>query len=412
MRFFAAFILTAFAFSSLAAEISADDWPTWRGPSTNGIAADGQTPPTEFGPDKNVVWSAPVPGRGHGSAIVVGNQVILAIADDKAQTQGLISYDRATGKEQWRCELHQGGFPKKINANATHASSTPACDGERIYISFMNHGAVHTSAVSMDGKKIWQKTINKYVVHQGYGTSPLVYKDLVLISSDTKIGGVLCALKRSDGSEMWRVQRPKEPTYTSPVIVNAAGREQLVYTGCYLVTSLDPATGKKLWETKGATRECVTTTTTDGTHVFASGGWPRNHVEAYLADGSGKLVWGNSSRVYVPSMICKDGYLYATMDAGFAVCWKSDTGKEMWKGRLGGDLKASPTLANGHIYSPNERGEVFVFKPSPEKFEIVATNKVGNKILAMPAICGSRIYLRVATNKNGKRSEMLYCWGK
>ena len=288
-------------------------------------------------------------------------------------------------------------------------NSPLACDGERFYVNFANGGGAHTTALSRAGKIVWQTKVTDYVVHQAYGSSPAVYKDLLLVTADNKKAGVVAALNRETGEIVWKVKRPQKPNYPSPIVLQVAGREQLVLAGCDLVTSLDPATGKKLWEIPGATTECVTTTVTDGTHVFSSGGWPKNHVSAVRADGSGKIAWRNNVRVYVPSMIVRDGYLYGIADAGIAYCWKSDTGKEMWKGRLGGTFSASLTLVNDRLYAANEAGECFVFKASTKGFNLIAKNQLGDEIFATPVICGNRLYQRVAHRDGLKRQEMLYC---
>jgi len=149
---------------------------------------------------------------------------------------------------------------------------------------------------------------------------------------------------------------------------------------------------------------------TDGTRIFASGGYPRNHTVAVLADGSGKIAWQNNARVYVPSMIQKGGHLYAVMDSGLAVCWKSDTGEELWKERLGGDFFASPVMVDDRIYASNVGGKTFVFDATPRSFKLVAQNQLGDEAYASPAICGSRIYLRVA-KRGESRQEFLYCIG-
>jgi hypothetical protein len=130
------------------------------------------------------------------------------------------------------------------------------------------------------------------------------------------------------------------------------------------------------------------------------------------ADGSGRIAWKNSSRVYVPSMLVKDDYLYAVMDAGFAVCWKSDTGKEMWKERLGGEFYSSPVLMGNLIYSVNVRGKIFVFTADPNEFKLIAENQLGDEVYSSPVICGNRFYLRVADMKNDRRQEYLYCIGR
>jgi hypothetical protein len=286
-----------------------------------------------------------------------------------------------------------------------------ACDGQQLFINFLNGGAVHTTALAMDGKILWQRKICDFVTHQGFASSPIIYESLVLVSADHRGGGVISGLDRKSGRVVWSESRPKLPNYTSPAVVQAAGRTQMVVAGCNLMTSLDPLTGKKLWEVNGSTEECVGSVVTDGVRVFAGGGYPRNHTAAIAADGSGTVVWQNNARVYVPSMIAKAGHLYAVLDAGFAVCWKSETGEELWKERLGGDFFASPVMVDDLIYALNAGGKTFVFQATPTKFKLVAENQLGNEAYASPVICGGRIYLRVA--KRGEtREEFLYCVGK
>ena len=392
-------------------DVDAADWPWWRGPERNGVANPAQDPPTEWSATQNVVWKSPVPGRGHRSPTVVGPHVYLATADDEAGTQSVLCFDRATGKQLWQTEVHRGGLMRK-NEKSTAASSTVACDGERVYISFANSDAVFVTALSTAGQQLWQTKIADYKIHQGYGASPALYQSLVLAAADSHAGGVVAALDRQSGSIVWKHDRPKEPNYTSPIILNVAGRDQLLMTGCNLFSSFDPLSGKSLWEVKGATTECVTSTVTDGQRVFCSGGYPKNHLAAVLADGSGKFVWETRDRVYVPSLLARDGHLFGVLDAGVAACWKSDTGEERWKKRLGGEFSASPVLVGDTIYASNEKGETFVYRADAEKFEQLAVNKLGDEALASPTICGSRAYLHVVEEVDGKRQEMLYCLGK
>ena len=149
-----------------------------------------------------------------------------------------------------------------------------------------------------------------------------------------------------------------------------------------------------------------------GALIIISGGYPKKHVSAVQADGSGKIAWENNTQVYVPSMIEHHGYLYAVQDGGLALCMKFDTGKEVWKDRLGGTFSASPVLVGDLLFATNEAGKTFIFKAHPKALEIVAENQLGNEALATPTICGSRIYMRVAVRDKGQRQEMLYCIGK
>ena len=392
--------------------VQSGDWPWWRGPGRDGAAAADQEPPLSWSNQKNVIWTAAIAGRGHGSPTIVGEQVFLATCDHRQESQLVLCYDRQSGKKLWQTVVHQGGIAEKSNKKASQASSTVACDGERLFINFLNRDAVYTTALSRDGKQLWQTKISDYVVHQGYGSSPCLYGPLVIVSADNKGGGAIAALDRTTGKIAWRHDRPAKPNYASPIVLHVAGRDQLVFTGCDLIASYEPLTGKKLWETEGATTECVTSTVTCGELVFSSGGYPRNHVSAVRGDGSSDLVWENTTRVYVPSMLVRDGYLYAVADAGTAICWKCDTGEEMWKGRLGGTFSASPVLVGDKIYAVNEAGEAFIFKADPQSFELIAENKLPGEVMATPAICGGRIYLRIAEQINDQRQEFLYCLGE
>jgi hypothetical protein len=392
--------------------IAPDDWPWWRGPNRNGVAAPDQAPPVKWSDSENVLWKAAVPGRGHGSPTVVGNQVFLAAADHERQVQSVLCFHRRTGERLWEAVVHRGGFETKGNNKSSLASSTPACDGDRVFINFLNAGAIHTTALNREGKQLWQTKVSDFVIHQGFGSSPAIYRSLVLVSADHKGAGSIAGLDRESGRIVWTQSRPKLPNYTSPIVLNVAGRDQLLFTGCDLVSSFDPLTGKKLWEINGSTEECVTSTVTDGQLIFTSGGYPKNHLCAVRADGSGKVVWENTSRVYVPSLLVRDGHLYAVLDAGVAMCWECATGREVWKQRLGGTFSSSPVLVGDRIFATNEAGQTFIFKATPAAFELVAENKLGDNVFATPTICGGCIYMRAATQSDGKRQEWLYCLGR
>ena len=359
-------------------EVSAKDWPWWRGPSRNGEAAADQRPPITWNENENVLWKSPVPGRGHGSFAIVGTRIFLQTADETTGAQMVQCLDRATGKQLWLTTVHANGGMKKNN-KSTAASSTPACDGERIYVNFPNNGAMLTTALDLEGKQVWQTKICDYIEHQGYGSSPALYQSMVLVSADNKAGGAIAGLDRKTGEVAWRRDRPQLPNYPSPIVLNVAGKDQLVMTGCDKVISLNPLTGESFWEMDGATTECVTSTVTDGSRIFTSGGYPKNHMSAIEADGSCKVAWANDTRLYVPSLLVRDGYLFGVLDAGIAMCWKSSTGEEVWKARLGGTFSSSPVLVGDKIYATNEVGETYVFAANSSKFEQLAKNNWATK---------------------------------
>ncbi|HJO09481.1 MAG TPA: PQQ-binding-like beta-propeller repeat protein, partial [Verrucomicrobiota bacterium] len=243
-------LLTGLA-NGLAAEtkFAPGDWPNWRG-----LTSDGQAPlfkglPTEWSKTKNVVWKTPIPGKGHGTPTVVGGRIYLATADEEQMFQAVLCIDKDNGKVIWQTKVHKGQFPIGLNKNASHASTVVVHDGNQLYVNFVTGNQAFASALNLDGKVLWQKPIGKYKIHQGYGSSPMVHRDIVVVKADTKIGGSIVGLDKKTGREIWRRDRPKIANYTTPVVIEAAGRMQMVFCGCKLVTSLDPLTGKKLWET-------------------------------------------------------------------------------------------------------------------------------------------------------------------
>ena len=377
----------------------------------NGEATSNQSPPLKWSAEENVAWKIPLAGRGHGSVCLMGEQLFLQTADEASGAQSVLCLQRTTGRELWQAVVFEAGGIRKNN-KSTAAPSTPAYDGERVFVNFPNNGALFTTALDLNGKQLWQTKISDYIEHQGYGSSPALYQSLVIVSSDNKAGGAIAALNRTNGEIVWRRERPQLPNYPSPILLHVAGKDQLVMTGCDKFTSLNPLTGETLWEIDGATTECVTSTVTDGERVFSSGGYPKNHMSAVSANGSGKIEWENDSRLYVPSLLIRDGYLFGVLDAGIAVCWKSDTGSEVWKARLGGTFSASPVLVGDKIYATNEAGDTYIYRADPTKFEQLGKNHLGDEILSTPVICDSKIYYRVAHLIDGKRQEFLYCLGE
>lgn len=407
-------VLGALAFGVLVSGAVAADWPAWRGPTRDGQATAGQNAPLKWSETENVVWKAPVRGKGHGSPTVVGQRVYLATADAEKQEQLVVAYDRATGKEMWATVVHRGNFDVGGHRHSSHASSSVTWDGERLLVNFLNGKAVHTTALDPAGKILWQQRVDDFVLHQGFGSSPVVHGALAIVTADHRGGGKVAGLDRKTGKPVWEQERPQIANYASVAVVEAAGRTQAILAGCNLVTSYDPVSGRKLWEIEGSTEETVTTAVTDGKRVFVSGGYPRNHLTAIEADGSGRVAWQLNQRVYVPSLLVRDGHLYAILDNGVAVCWKSDTGEEVWREKVDRDFYASPVMLGSRIYATSLRGVTSVLEVAPQAggFKLLAQNALGDEALASPSIAGGRIYLRHAKKVGEKREEFLWCVGQ
>jgi hypothetical protein len=339
----------------------------------------------------------------------VGDRIYLTTAT--ADEQAVICLDRASGRVLWDAVVHRGQVDAGNHRLSNPAAGSVAWDGERLFVNFPNGKGIQTSALTPAGKLLWQTRVADFVMHQGFGSSPVVHGALVLVSADNRGGGKVLALDRATGKTVWSQDRPKIANYTSPAVLQAAGKSQVVLGGCNLISAFDPNSGRKLWEIEGATEECVTTAVTDGQRVFVSGGYPRNNVTAVEADGSGRIAWQNNTRVYVPSMLVRNGHLYAVLDAGQIVCWRADTGAELWREKVDRDFYGSPVMLGDRVYVTNLRGVTFVVEVSPAGAKVLAQNKVGDEALASPAIAGGRVYLRAA-KMTPERQDYLWCIGE
>ena len=390
---------------------ASSDWPGWRGPTADGHAAAGEKVPLQWSETQHVLWQAPVRGRGHASPTVVGNRIYLATADHDTQEQLVLCLDRGTGKPVWETVVHRGKLETKGHRNSSQASSSVAWDGQRLYINFINDQAMHTTALDPAGKILWTRRVDDFVMHQGFGSSPVPHGSLVLVTADHRGGGIVAGLDAKTGAMIWQHERPKIANYASPAVIKAAGKTQVVVAGCNLISSYDPLSGRKLWEIEGSTEETVVTAVTDGSRIFVGGGYPKNHTVAVEADGSGRIAWQNGNRQYVPSMLVRDGHLYAVLDAGQAVCVKSDTGEELWREKIDRDFYGSPVMVGNRIYITSMAGVTSVFEATPQGGKLLAQNRLGDESFSTPSICGNRIYLRAA-KKGEKRQEFLWAIGE
>ncbi|MDG2382421.1 MAG: PQQ-binding-like beta-propeller repeat protein [Pirellulaceae bacterium] len=388
------------------------DWPSWRGPLQNGISVSPPAP-TSWSDSTNVSWKSQVPGRGHGSPVIVGSHVYVASAIDAQQQQLVMAFNRKTGAEVWRTIVHQGPLTKsgKMHPKGTHANGTVACDDQHMFVAFLTENSIVVSALDFDGQLIWQKKLGAFNSKFGYAPSPVVYKSFVIFAADNQGGGYLAALDRRTGEIVWRKARSNHSSYSSPVVATVDGKEQLLISGSHQVSSYDPGSGELIWSCEGTTEATCGTVVWNESTVFASGGYPDSQTLAVRADGSGQIEWSNSVRCYETSMLLVGDELYAVTDNGIAYCWDAKSGVVNWKKRLGGNFSASPVYCDGEIYAANLRGETFVFRANKNLYQMTAMNVLGSDAYASPAICDGQIFMRVGSEEEGHRQEWLYCLG-
>jgi len=394
----------------------ATDWPGWRGELRDNKASKNASPVSEWSEEKNVRWKTSIPGRGHSTPIVVGKRIYLTTGDAKKGTQSLLSLERKTGKTLWEKVIHTGGLAPKIHQENSHASPTPQWDGKHVLTTFQNDDKIKITAVSPEGKIVWSKSVGSYLPSYefGYGSTPTLYKGLLIVAADTPKTGYITAIESSTGKERWRTPRTDNDNWATPVVAKVSGKEQLLVSGMGRISSYEPLTGKPLWTAPlEPLATCGTVVWTEDM-VFASGGYPKNQTAGIKADGSGTVVWKNRERCYEQSLLSHNGLIFGVTDKGTAFCWRASDGERLWKERLGrGGVMASPTLAGDLVYATIKTGKTTVFKASGESFQKVAENQLGTDTYASPVMVDDELYLRVGErDSSGARQEILYCLGK
>jgi outer membrane protein assembly factor BamB len=396
-------------FGADESEDAKNQWWTWRGPTGNNHAAEGSFSANTYASDR-IVWATPVPGRGHSSPIVDGKNIYLTTADKSAGTQSVLAYSRRNGKLVWSQLAHRGGLPAENHAKNTEASPSVAFDGKRIIAAFYNSSAIWLSAFSLAGKPMWQQSAGYYepkTYKYGYAASPTLYQDTVIVAADFDGQSFLAAHDRVTGKPVWKTPRKNSTSFSSPIITNIGGSDQLLLSGGEAIISYDPSNGRERWAAKALTMATCGTIVWDGDLVFGSGGYPKSETACARSDGSGEVVWTNGQKCYEQSMLAVNGYVYAVTDAGVAHCWRASDGEMMWRERLGGQYSSSPVLAGDVIHVFNEQGQGFAFKASPDRYESVGGGKLGDDCFATPSIVGDTMYMRLARNQSGKRQEYL-----
>jgi len=395
--------------------LRAEDWPGWRGPRGDGTSTE-KTIPLEFGPDLNVRWKIRVPGSGYSSPIVVGKRLFLTSCDEKTKRRLLLCLDRDSGREVWRREVVVAPLENKHPLNS-FASGTPACDGERVYVTFLSRQEMLVVCYDLEGKEIWRKSPGKLLSRHGFCTSPVLHKELVILNGDQDAPAYIVALDRRTGEEKWRADRPNRTrSYCTPILIPDPlrdGATQLVLSGSKCVTGYDADTGQLLWIHDGPTEQYVASLVYHQGILFLTTGFPEFHLMGIRPTGKGKIngsehvVWhithrenGARGASYVPSPLAHEGYFYVVSDQGYLGCIEAKTGKRLWLKKLGRRHSASPILVRGHLLIPDDEGKVWIVKASPT-FELVRTLDMKQTIYASPATADGLLFLRT--------TEQLYC---
>ena len=382
-----------------AGAASAENWPVWRGPRLDGTSLE-QNVPVHWSATSNVVWKTALPGVEHASPIVWEDRVFTVTAIPDQEARALLCLDRKTGAMLWQKTVLTSPLEKKHELNS-HASSTPATDGKLVFVAFLDVREMVVAAYDFTGRQAWIVRPGVFASKHGFCSSPVLFKDKVIVNGDHDGDGYMVALDRATGKERWRIDRPnKTRSYCAPLLRTMAGRMQMVLSGSKCVASYDPKDGRQLWIIDGPTEQFVASPVfSERTKLlYITGGFPDHHILAIRTDGAGnvtqsKIVWRTTKGVsYVPSPIIEGAYFLVVSDSGVAHCFDAASGEIVWAERLG-EHHASLVSAEGRVYFLNDNGVMNVVQPGP-RFERVAQNELGEKTFASPAISQGQLFLR------------------
>jgi len=381
-----------------ATDAQAEDWPCWRGPRGDGTSEETGLP-IRWSATENVAWKVALPGRGHASPIVRGDRVFIVAGVEEARQRVLLSIDRKTGEVRWQRVVLEAPLERHHSLN-TCASSTPATDGERVYVSFLDRDAVFVAAYDLEGAKVWEVRPGPFSSIHGYCSSPLLWKGLVIVNGDHDGAGYIAALDRATGKTVWKTRRPNDTrSYCAPLIRRIGDRDQLILSGTKCVASYDPDTGLEHWIIDGPTEQFVASPVANGDLLFITAGFPELHMMAIDPTGRGNVTsthirWRTARDCsYVPSPIAFGPYFIVVSDEGVATSLVAKTGEVVWRERLGDGHRASIVSAEGRVYFLSDRGVATVAKPGPP-LEILSKNEIGERTFASPAISGGNIFIR------------------
>ena len=424
--------------ASLRAPSSAKgNWPSFRGAQASGVA-EGQNLPDQWSgkTGEHILWRTPIPGLAHSSPVVWENRIFVtsAVSSDPKATfrpglygDGDASKDRSvhrwmiyaidkrTGKIVWERVAHQGEPLEKRHIKATYANSTPATDG-RLVVAWFGSQGVH--AYDVKGKFLWKVDLGRVDMgaydipsyEWGPASSPIIWKDLVIIQCDTQADSFLLALDAATGKTVWKTDREELPSWGTPTVVETSAGPQLITNASNFIRAYDPVNGKELWRL-GRSSKITAPTPIFGEDliVVASGRGPERPIfvvrpsargDLTLADGktnSETIVWSRTGRgSYMPTPLIYRGFLYVLQNNGTFDAYNLKTGEEIYRQRLptiGSGYSASPVAADGKIYLSNEDGEVLVIGAG-DKFTHIATNPLGELLMATPALSEGVMYVR------------------
>jgi outer membrane protein assembly factor BamB len=418
-----------------APRTAARPWPAFRGEGASGIG-DGQGAPLAWNvtTGENIRFKTAIPGIALSSPIVFGDRIFVTTAvsskgdstfrtglygdgdsvDDLSEhSYRLLALDTKTGAIVWDREVHRGRPTVKRHLKSSQANATPATDGQRIVVLFGTVGVL--AAYDLTGRELWRRDVGVLeandpqagVAQWGHASSPILYRDLVIVQADRVKDSFLAAFKAATGEPAWRVARDEPSTWSTPNVLRAAGGDELITNG-QKVRAYDPATGRLLW-TLGPNSEVVVATPViaEGMALVTAGYPPIRPVYAVrpgqrgdisLPEGqrqSAAIAWSHArGGTYIPTPLPYRGFLYTVNNNGILTAYRLSSGEQAYQTRLPtGSYAASPVAADGRLYFASETGEVHVLRAGAD-YQLLTTNAMDDVVMATPAVSDGLMVFR------------------
>ena len=372
-------------------------WPRLRGPDGQGSTFDTQLP-LHWGPAENIVWKTEIAGRGNSSPVIWDERIVITAASEDGKTRNLLCYSRRDGRLLWTHAAPVSAARESLYTKNTFASSTAVTDGQRVIAFFGNGGLV---CVDMEGHAQWHVDLGLFPTMHGPGTSPVLYKNMVIvIQYQTRGKSLFAAFDKRTGAKLWQKDRENAACWSTPVVLHSVDHDELVYNGSNYLAGYQPETGRELWRVAGTTHEAIPTVVVGkGLLISASG---RNGPTMGIRPGGRgdvtetNVVWRNPrGGPHVPSPLYHDGRVYIVNDTGIATCLDAADGHVIWQHRLRGRFSMSPIEAEGRILVTSEEGRSTIFQAG-DSFQVLAENDLDEPVLATPALLAGRLYFRSA----------------
>jgi outer membrane protein assembly factor BamB len=422
---------------SLAIVAQAQNWPSFRGRNASGTA-DGGRAPTTWDAEKsvNVQWKTQIPGVGHSSPIIWGGRIFIttavssdpsaafehgvsqsvaSAADTSKHSWRVYCLDKASGRVLWAKTAREGAPQVKRHVRSSFADPTPATDGKYVVAFFGSEGLF---CYDFGGNLLWKQDLGLLDggwsgdpnSHWGFSSSPVIYRDLVIIQCDTQRNSFVAAYSLKDGRAVWRASRDEDTSWSSPIIYEGGGTAELVVSGTKYYRGYDPLTGKELWRmADGADVKIPAPITAHGL-IFLGGGSAQlrrsfyalragSRGEIALREGASsneQVAWRNRATPHILTPIVYGDSLYVCGDNGVLTQYRAKTGEEVYRERIGGrglTFSASPVAADGKLYFASEDGDIYVIKAGPT-YELLAQNPMGEVLMATPAISDGLLIVR------------------